>query len=56
LEKHSSLDKERLSETLNRSFSNFAKNRGFSTQVNEKCGWKVTATQDFLHSQCKDTN
>ncbi|MFQ6003516.1 MAG: hypothetical protein ACE5KJ_07190, partial [Candidatus Zixiibacteriota bacterium] len=40
-------DKKRLSASLERSFSNFAKNREFSTQVNEKVGWKVTATQDF---------
>ena len=42
-----SFKKNRVDEILDRSFSNFAKNRGFVTKTNKKTGWQVTSTSDF---------
>jgi hypothetical protein len=40
-------DKDRLRDILERCFSTLSNQRGFSTQVNQKTGWRLTASHDF---------
>ena len=47
LENGFSFGERQLTETLEHSFADFANTRRFSTEVNEKSGWMITATQDF---------